>query len=65
MMHSGNACCTTAPLATQQPPTLRENLSAQRTNLAAQLASVEEAIAALDANPDIERVLNLVQKANW
>jgi hypothetical protein len=64
---SGNiACCTSAvPVAAQQPPTLRESLASKRTNLAAQLARVDEALAALDANPGVENVLNLVQKANW
>lgn len=46
-------------------PTMRENLESRRINLTAQLASVNEALEALNSNPEFERVLDLVQKATY
>ena len=43
-------------------PTVTGRLEAQRDNLKEHLARVEEAIAALKANPEVERVINLVSR---
>lgn len=48
---SGMAC---------RPPTVREQLNQQREQLTARLKEVDEAIAALDENPAVEKVLTLV-----
>ena len=45
-------------------PTVTERLADKRQRLAQQLAETDEALAALKANPEIERVLNLVQRAS-
>lgn len=42
---------------------LGEQLKEKRSAIERKLADVNEAIAALEANPEIERVLNLVGKA--
>lgn len=44
---------------------MRQNLGGKRERLLAQLKQIDEAIAALDANPGVERVLDLVQRASW
>lgn len=44
-------------------PTVTERLQDKRDRLAAQIQQTDEALAALKANPEIERVLNLVQRA--
>lgn len=44
--------------------TVTERLQANRDNLAAHLANVDAALEALKANPEIERVMNLVQRAS-
>lgn len=43
-------------------PTLTAHLEQEQSTLEARLAEVKEAISALKANPEIERVLNLVGK---
>ena len=45
-------------------PNVTDGLQFRRERLAQELATVDEAIAALKANPEIERVLNLVQRAS-
>lgn len=47
-----------------QNPTVTEKLEGNRAHLQQQLMRVEEALAALKANPEIERVLNLIQRAS-
>ncbi len=44
-------------------PSVTEGLEMKRDRLLSQLAEVQEALDALQANPEIERVLNLVNKA--
>ena len=46
------------------PPTLRERLLQQKAALAARLADVDKAIEALDANPNFEQVLDVIDKVN-
>lgn len=41
-------------------PTAREQLATKKKRLTEQLAQVDAALEALDANPEIERVLTLV-----
>lgn len=41
-------------------PTCRQQLDRKKSNLVRQLAEIEEALKALDDNPEIERVLTLV-----
>lgn len=43
-------------------PSIRERLDDQKTSLEAQLARVNEAIAALEAAPETARVLELISK---
>lgn len=43
-----------------RPPTVREQLLQQKEALTARLKEVDEAIAALDENPAVEKVLTLV-----
>ena len=45
-----------------QRPTLTERLTQERQGLAARLAELDAAIAALQSNPEIQRILDLVQK---
>lgn len=44
-------------------PTVTERLIMKRQSLADRLQQTDEAIAALKDNPEIEKVLNLVQRA--
>lgn len=44
------------------PPTLRARLQAQREQFAKRLADIDEAIKGLDASPEVEKLLNLIQK---
>jgi hypothetical protein len=46
-------------------PTLRERLIAQKADLSQRLDNVENAIQALDANPNFEQVLNVIGKVNY
>lgn len=46
--------------AAKDESTCRRQLERKKSNLTRQLGEVNEAIAALDANPEIERVLTLV-----
>ena len=48
-----------------QVPTMRDRLVQKRTVLTAALEDVNAAIAALDAHPDVEAVMDLVQKATY
>ena len=43
-------------------PSIRDSLCSKRASLEAQLEDVNKAIAALDANPGVEQVLDLVSK---
>ena len=45
-----------------QSPSMRDSLRSKRASLEAQLQEVNEAIAALDENPGVERVLDLITK---
>lgn len=44
-------------------PTVTERLEGRRTQWQQELARTDEALAALKANPEIERVFDLVQRA--
>ena len=46
-------------------PTMRERLEQKRTTLRAALADVDAALDALDKHPDVEAVMDLVQKATY
>lgn len=46
-------------------PTLRERLISQKADLTQRLANVEKAIGALDANPNFEEILNVINKVNY
>lgn len=61
----GLNACGPADAQALRPLTLRESLANRKYQLESQLTDVNEALAALEANPDIETVLNLVQKANY
>ena len=43
-------------------PTLRERLIQQKADLTQKLADVDSAIGALDANPNFEEVLNVINR---
>ena len=43
-------------------PSMRDTLRNKRASLESQLQEVNEAIAALDENPGVERVLDLITK---
>ena len=43
-------------------PSLTQRLTAERQDLAERLAEVDAALAALNAQPDIQKILDLVQK---
>lgn len=45
-------------------PTVTERLEQAKSNLTVELNKVNEALDALKANPEIERVMNLVQRAS-
>lgn len=45
-------------------PTVTDKLEMQRVHLADALARIDAALEALKANPEIERVMNLVQRAS-
>lgn len=47
-----------------RPMTLREQLGERKARLEANLADVNEAIAALDSNPEILKALEAVQKVS-
>ena len=44
-------------------PTTRERLEQTRKVLTEKLSDINDALAALDSNPEFERVHNLIQKA--
>jgi len=44
------------------PPTLLQNLNMKKSSLEAQLKDVNDAISALEANPEVEKILNLIGK---
>lgn len=46
------------------PVTITEQLEQNKRRLEAQLVVVNDALTGLKSNPEIERVLNLVAKAN-
>jgi hypothetical protein len=45
-------------------PTQRERLMVKRQRLAAQLASVDAALSALDENPNLEKFLEVMARAS-
>ncbi len=47
-------------IAAKEESTVRKQLERKKQNLTRQLGEVDEALSALDANPEIERVLTLV-----
>ncbi len=46
-----------------RPATILETLKARQVSLTAQIASVNEAIEALESTPDVQRVLEAIGKA--
>jgi chaperonin cofactor prefoldin len=52
-------CCSEAPALR---PTVTQNLAIRKTKLEQELQEVTEALDALTANPEVERILNLVSK---
>ena len=55
----GNPKCETSRL---EEPTVTDNLKMKKANLEKQLADVNAAIDALESNPGVEKVLNLISK---
>ena len=49
---------------TQQAVTVTGELEIRKTNLERQLSLVNDALTGLKSNPEIERVLNLIQRAS-
>lgn len=45
------------------PPTRRQQLEMRKANLEAQLATVNAALDALDAHPDLEKFIDVIQQA--
>ena len=43
-------------------PTLTERLKDERQGLATRLAELDAALAALESNPEVQKILDLVQK---
>ncbi len=52
----------TGALGIVQPRTVLESLKDQRAGIADRLRQIDEAIAALEDNPQVERVLTLIQR---
>lgn len=48
-----------------RPPSLRENLNNQLDNAKCEVLRLEEAITLLDANPDVQRILELLGQKHW
>ena len=57
-----NASQASCECRTTSAPSMRETLRVKRASLESQLTEVNEAIAALDENPGVERVLDLITK---
>ena len=55
------ACETSAPYN----PTLRERLLTQKADLTQRLANVDNALTALDSNPNFEQVLDVIGKVSY
>jgi len=55
-------CAEQMGTLTAERPTLMESLTLKRDQLNKQLADITEAIQALEENPQVERVLNLITK---
>lgn len=47
------------------PSTITQRLLQRKDRLERELLQVNEALAALTANPDVEKILNLIAKANY
>lgn len=58
-------CETGLAGAARYQPTLRERLVAQKADLTQRLADLDNAISALDANPNFEQVLDVIGKVNY
>lgn len=54
-------CCTAVDMPTLRP-TVSQNLANRKKKLEQELQEVTEALDALTANPEVERILNLVSK---
>lgn len=52
------------PATLVRPATILEGLQSRKERLTRELASVDETISALQANPEVERVLNLLGEIN-
>jgi hypothetical protein len=57
--------CGIAGTARLYSPTLRERLIAQKADLTQRLADVDNALTALDSNPNFESVLDVIGKVNY
>jgi hypothetical protein len=71
MDYDYNNCGTESPSAAMLkagvggmliPPTLKQRLEMQKTQIEAQLGNVNAALGALDENPDVENVINALAK---
>jgi hypothetical protein len=58
----GQSLQTAKGVLSLQNPTMTEILLAKKERLESELSEVNEALTALRANPEIERVINLVTK---
>lgn len=62
-MFDVNAKCAEVPANCEiRRPTLTERLKGERQDIAGRLAELDAAIAALEANPQVQTILDLVQK---
>lgn len=59
----GGVCSPQKIMGGVAPATPTERLKRQKEMLVEQLARVDEAIGALEANPEVARVMDLVQRA--
>lgn len=55
--------CTASEISKYQP-TLTERIKRERDEVAARLADLDTALQALEANPQVKAVLDLVQKVS-
>ena len=60
----GEQMAKSALVGSAKMMTLRDRLGLQKAQLEAQLSDVNEAIAALDSNPEITKALEAVQKVS-
>ena len=57
-------CETGSARLSASAPTITEQLKQEKVVLEERLAKVNEALTALQANPEVEKILNLISKVN-